>query len=194
MRKYRGFLLLILVVTSGVAMMNCSGDNSNSDNDTDSIVPDQRAVMPLEDRYDSLPDSLSGNYQSVMREVERLRVVRNEQDNVLNFRLNEERQISNNEPESDRSEAMVQKQRETQQLHELQKLDDEARPLLRKIEMATRRETPTTAAEMSRMLEKLHTIRGRQLDIAYELADGKLIKEYRREIEKIYDIEMNFDF
>lgn len=194
MRKYRGFLLIILVVTSGVAMMNCSGDNSNSENDTDSIVPDQRAVMPLEDRYDSLPDSLSGNYQSVMREVERLRVVRNEQDNVLNFRLNEERQISNNEPESDRSEAMVQKQRETQQLHELQKLDDEARPLLRKIEMATRRETPTTAAEMSRMLEKLHTIRGRQLDIAYELADGKLIKEYRREIEKIYDIEMNFDF
>ena len=194
MRKYRGFLLLVLVVTSCVAMMNCSGDNSNSENDTDSIVPDQRAVMPLEDRYDSLPDSLSGNYQSVMREVERLRVVRNEQDNVLNFRLNEERQISNNEPESDRSEAMVQKQRETQQLHELQKLDDEARPLLRKIEMATRRETPTTAAEMSRMLEKLHTIRGRQLDIAYELADGKLIKEYRREIEKIYDIEMNFDF
>lgn len=186
----RKFMKTVVAIATGVAMWGCTGSGSEREEKSDSISPDRRAVMPREIRPDSLPDSLPENYEAVMREFEHLENVRTEQDRVLNMRLNEETRI-NQEPESERSDEMLRKGAETQQLYELQRLDDIARPMMQKIENF-RRATGNSGgtAEMAKLLSELREIRGTQLELAYKLADGKLIKEYRKEIEKINDIEM----
>lgn len=162
------------------------GNGADSTESADMDAMEFREAVP----YDTLTDTIAQHYEEVMRDFAHLEEVRREQDQVLNTRLNEESRL-NREAEPDRSTGHLQKQTETQLLYELQELDASALPKMQKINNALRFNTEPRS-EMLKLITEVKSIRRRQLDIAYELGDQKLIREYRNEVENLTNLEFDY--
>lgn len=190
--KIRGqhVFLWIFVMVMTVAG-SCSNSQTESGPKLDTTEPEGPPVLPREISTDTtLPDTFARHFESIRRDFAHIDELRKENDKLLDMRMSEEERISR-EPVNERSEGHRIKATETEYLYELQKLDDTARPKMLKIENEMKGfRVMSSKAETARLIKEIRAIRERQLDIAYELDDDRLIREFRHDLEELDEAEM----
>ena len=169
-----------------VALSSCGGGNSNSTKQTDSTEVEQR-------KQDSI--------RKVEAEAERIKKEKEEQE-----RLEEEKreadsinsQSSEQSPESQSdAQAKAEKYREneiTLQLLQLgqqyrEKMPEIAR-LYARLQQAQRNgllSNPSAQFDLNDAIGELVDIKNKQIELARELGDEQLVKEYKQQREEIYE-------
>lgn len=187
MKHWKAPYRLMLLLTIVSAAVSCTRQKETTSNlwDIDSLNGEKRLSESTEPGVSNTIDTIDQHYANIEREFSHLEGVRKEQDRVLAERINREELLSN-EAVYERSEGHFQKQQETALRYEMQTLEDAAVPKMNKVENALANDYEgSSRAEVSRLLKELWKIRERQLDIAYELGDERMIEGCEKELRRV---------
>lgn len=191
MKKGSRHIIQYILAVMLIMAQGCSSSGTESETAIDTSEPEGKPVLPREMSTDTtLPDTIARHFESIRRDFAHIDELRKENDKLLDYRINEEDRI-NREPGYERSEGNHFKETETQYMYELQKLDDAARPKMLKIENEINGFSVTSSkSEIARLIKEIRAIRERQLEIAFELDDERLVREFRKDLEELDEAEM----